>query len=157
MRREMARSMPTSQQILFDVQVEPSSVSAKPGDPALFGVLDEKLKDKALTRYGFSYAIPGRQIELKAAVDGKRQGSLEFDLAAYDSDGKVVTSLRQAIDLNLTEEQAAQLSHSPLRYFQQLDLPAGALFVRMGVLDRTANNVGTLEIPLIVPKNPAPQ
>ncbi len=83
-----------------------------------------------------------------------RHGSLEFDLAAYDADGNVVTSLRQAISVNLPAEQAAQLAQSPFRYFQQIDLPPGALFLRIGVLDRASNKVGTLEIPLTVPKNP---
>jgi VWFA-related protein len=151
MRREMARSMPTSQQLVFHVQIEPSSIPAQPGDPAVFGMLDVKLKDKRLTRYGFSYSIPGDQIALQAA-DGKRHGSLEFDLAAYDSDGNVVTSWRQAIGLNLTEQDTAQFASSPFRYVQQLDLPSGQLFLRVGVLDRTANKVGTLEIPLTVPK-----
>jgi VWFA-related protein len=156
MRAEMGRAMPTSQGLLFDVQVEPSNEAAKAGDPAVFGVLNVKLKGKPLTRYGFTYAFPGREIALKPAADGKQHGSLEFDLAAYDGDGNVVTSLRQAIDLNLTEEQAAQLAHSPFRYFQQLDLPAGALFVRVGVLDRTGNKVGTLELPVTVAKTPQP-
>jgi VWFA-related protein len=152
MRTEMGRSMPTSQQILFDVQVEPSDEPAKPGDPAVFGVLDVKLKTKPLTRYGFQYAFPGRQIAFTTAPDGSRHGALEFDLAAYDGDGNVVTSLRQAIQLNLTAEQAHELATSPFRYFQQLDLPAGALFLRIGILDRTANKVGTLEIPVTVTK-----
>jgi hypothetical protein len=152
----MGRAMPTSQQLLFDVQVEPSTEAAKAGDPAVFGVLNVKLKAKPPTRYGFTYAFPGREIALKTAADGRQHGSLEFDLAAYDGDGNVVTSLRQAIDLNLTAEQAAQLAHSPFRYFQQLDLPAGALFVRVGVLDRTRNKVGTLELPVTVAKTPQP-
>lgn len=114
--------------------------------------LDVKLKGKPLSRFGFQYAFPGREVGLKPAADGKQHGSLEFDLAAYDGDGNVVTSLRQAIDLNLTADQAVQLTHSPFRYFQQLDLPPGALFLRVGILDRTANKVGTLEIPLIVAK-----
>jgi hypothetical protein len=156
MRAEMGRSMPTSQGVLFDVQVEPSSEAARAGDPAVFGVLNVKLKGKPLARYGFTYAFPGREIALKPAPDGKQHGSLEFDLAAYDGDGNVVTSLRQAIDLNLTAEQAAQLAHSPFRYYQQLDLPAGALFVRIGIFDRTANKVGTLEIPVTVAKTPQP-
>jgi len=152
MRTEMGRAMPTAQQLLFDVQVEPSTEVAKPGDPAVFGALEVKLKAKPLARYGFTYAFPGREIALKTAADGTQRGSLEFDLAAYDGDGNVVTSLRQGIDLNLTAEQAAQLAHSPFRYFQQLDLPAGALFVRVGVLDRAANKVGTLELPVTVAK-----
>jgi hypothetical protein len=155
MRNEMERAMPTSQQILFDVQVEPSTKPAKPGDPEVFGVLDVKLKSKPLTRYGFQYAFPGRQIAFTAAADGTRHGSLEFDLAAYDGDGNVVTSLRQAIELNLTADQVRELATSPFRYFQQLDLPAGALFLRVGVLDRMANKVGTLEIPVTVAKTPA--
>jgi VWFA-related protein len=155
MRTAMGRSMPTSQQILFDVQVEPSSEPAKPGDPAVFGVLDVKLKTKPLTRYGFQYAFPGRQIAFTTAPDGTRHGSLEFDLAAYDGDGNVVTSLRQAIQLNLTADQVRELATSPFRYFQQLDLPPGALFLRVGVLDRTSNKVGTLEIPVTVAKTPA--
>jgi len=152
MRREMTRSLPTSQGVLFDVQVEPSAEAARAGDPAVFGVLNVKLKAKPLARYGFTYAFPGSEIALKPAADGKLHGSLEFDLAAYYGDGNVVTSLRQAIDLNLTAEQARQLAGSPFRYFQQLDLPAGALFVRVGVLDRSADKVGTLEIPLTVAK-----
>ena len=152
MQREMLRSAPTSQQILFDVQVQPSDEPAKPGGPAVFGELDVKLKAKPLTRYGFQFAFPGRQIAFTAAADGTRHGSLEFDLAAYDGDGNVVTSLRQAIQLSLTADQVQQLATSPFRYFEQLDLPAGALFVRVGVLDRTANKVGTLEIPVTVAK-----
>ena len=156
MRMEMGRSMPTSRGLLFDVQVQPSNEAARADDPAVFGVLNVKLKGKPLARYGFTYAFPGREIALKPAADGKQHGALEFDLAAYDGDGNVVTSLRQAIDLNLTAEQAEQLAHSPFRYFQQLDLPAGALFVRVGVLDRTGNKVGTLELPVTVAKTPQP-
>jgi hypothetical protein len=36
--------------------------------------------------------------------------------------------------------------------FQQIDLPAGETFLRVGVLDGTTDHVGTLEIPLVVPK-----
>jgi VWFA-related protein len=163
MRTEMARSMPTATGLLFDVQVEPSleadlvtagagGAPTKPTDPQVVGVLAQKLKGKPLTRYGFQYALPGKQIALTTTANGLRHGSLEFDLAAYDGDGNVVTSWRQAVQLNLSAEQAAQLTHSPFRYFQQLDLPAGALFVRVGVLDRTSNKVGTLEIPVSVAK-----
>ncbi len=155
MRKEMSRAMPTSQQLLFDVQVEPSHEPAKPTDPQVMGVLNVKLKNKPLTRYGFQYALPGQQIAFKDAPDGKRHGSLEFDLAAYDGNGNVVTSLRQAISINLTAEQMAELARSPFRYFQQIDLPPGALFLRVGILDRTSNKVGTLEIPLTVTKGTA--
>jgi hypothetical protein len=61
-------------------------------------------------------------------------------------------NLQQAIKLNLTPEQAAQLTAGSFPYAQQLDLPPGKLFLRIGVVDRTSNKLGTLEIPLTVPK-----
>jgi hypothetical protein len=154
MRLAMGRAMPTSTDLLFDVQVKPSDEPAKPSDPPVFGVLDAKLNGKPLTRYGFQYVLPGRQIAFTDGPNGIRKGSLEFDLAAYDADGKLVTSLGQSINLPLTADQAQQLAKGPFRFFQQLDLPPGQLFLRIGILDRTSNKVGTLEIPVTVPKNP---
>ena len=148
----MGRSMPTSQQLLFDVQVEPSTEPAKPTDPAIFGMLDPKLKDKPLTRYGFQFAIPGRQITFTNGPNATRRATLEFDLAAYDADGNLINSLSQTINLPLTADQAAQLAHSPFHFFQQLDLPSGPLFLRVGILDPASNKIGTLEIPLTIPK-----
>jgi hypothetical protein len=43
-------------------------------------------------------------------------------------------------------------SKEPIRFLEQIDLPPGQLFVRVGVLDRTSNKVGTLELPLKVGK-----
>jgi beta-lactamase regulating signal transducer with metallopeptidase domain len=153
MRFAMGRSMPTSQQILFDVKVEPSTEPPKPTDPPTFGALDPKLKNKPLTRYGFQFAIPGRQIVFTDGTNATRLASLEFDLAAYDADGKLINSLSQSIKLPLTTDQAQQLIHSPFRFFQQLDLPTGQIFLRIGVLDQTSTKIGTLEIPLLVGKH----
>ena len=150
MRNEMSRSMPTSTDLLFDVHVVPASDATRQTDPKVIGVLDPKLKSKPLTRYTFSYSIPGQEISL-ASDSGNRHGSLEFDLVAFDGDGNVVTSLRQAIRLNLTVDQAAEFANAPFGYQEQLDLPAGPLFLRIGVLDRTSNKLGTLEIPLTIP------
>ena len=154
MRAAMGRAMPTSTDILFDVEVKPSDEPAKPSDPPIFGVLDVKYKTKPLTRYGFQYALPGRQIAFTDGPNGTRKGSLEFDLAAYDADGKLVNSLSQSITFPSPPTRPSNSPKSPFRFFQQLDLPAGQFFVRIGVLDRTSNKVGTLEIPVTVPKNP---
>jgi VWFA-related protein len=152
MRLAMGRAMPTSQQLLFDVQVEPSTAPAKPTDPPVFGMLDPKLKDKPLTRYSFVYALPARQITFTESPDNTRHASLEFDLAAYDSDGKLINSLGQTLKVPLTTDQYQQLMKGPFRFFQQLDLPSGQLFLRIGILDPTSAKIGTLEIPLTVPK-----
>jgi VWFA-related protein len=166
MKLAMSRSMPTSQQLLFDVQVDPSTLPAKPSDPAIFGTLDPavkaKLKGKPLTRYSFQYAIPALQIEFprdpdapnapNAAAGATRNGALEVDIAAYDDQGKLVTGLSQTIKMPLTSAQYRQFIRGPYQFTQQLDLPSGQLFLRIGVLDPTSGKLGTLEIPLTVPK-----
>jgi len=121
-------------------------------DPQVIGVLEAKFTSKPFTRYSFQYAFPGRQIAFTDGANGTRHGALEFDLAAYDGDGNVVTSLRQAIQLDLTAAQVQELATSPFRYFEKLDLPPGTLFPRIGILDRTSNKTGTLEIPVTVAK-----
>ena len=75
-----------------------------------------------------------------------------FDLAAYDAEGKLVTSLGQSIHPTLTPAQQQQLIHGPFRFFQQLDLPPGQFFLRIGILDATSSKIGTLEIPVTVPE-----
>jgi len=161
MKAAMSRGVPTSQELLFDVGVEPSAVPPKPGDPAVMGTLDPKLKGKRLTRYGFTYVVPAEQIKF---TDGPAKaggithlGKLEYDIAVYDSDDKLLTGLSQTLKMPVSDATYRQLAagKSPIRFFQQIDLPPGQLFVRVGVLDPSTDKVGTLELPLKVAKNRA--
>lgn len=147
MSTQMTRAMPTSEALPFDVKVEPDTEPAKPDAPAVLGILSPKLQGKPLTRYTLHYAILGSGIALP-----KGQGGLEFDLAAYDSEGSLVTSLRQAVKLNYTPADQLELVSSAFPYTEQIDLPEGQLFLRIGVLDRTSNKLGTLEIAVSVPR-----
>jgi hypothetical protein len=158
MRLAMGRAMPTSQKILFDVGVESGADTVKATDPqgTILGTLDPvvkvKLKDKPLIRYNFNYAIPARQIAFSAGPNGTHNGSLELDIAVYDADAKLVTGLSQTVKMPLSDDKYRQFIQGPFRISQQIDLPAGQFFVRIGILDRTSNKVGTLEIPLTVTK-----
>ena len=150
----MNRSIPVCTGLLFDAQVEPSTEPAKSTDPAIFGILDVKYKSKPLTRYGVEFAFPARQIAFTSGPDNTHRGGLEFDLAAYDADGKLINSLSQTIQLPLSDSTWQQMQKGPFRFFQQLDLPPGEVFLRVGIRDLTSNKIGTLEVPLNVPKSP---
>jgi VWFA-related protein len=158
MKAPMSRGMATAQDLLFDVGVAPSTVTPKPTDPPVMGTLDPKLRGKRLTRYGFTYVVPAEQIEF---TDGPKstggasvthKGSLEFDIAVYDSNDKLQTGLSQTLKMPVSDATYRQLAagKSPIRFFQQIDLPQGQLFVRVGVLDPATDKVGTLELPLKV-------
>lgn len=153
MAASMGRGVPTSSQVLFSVGVAPSTQPAQPGDAAIAGTLDPRLKDKPLVRYEVQYSLPSRQISFAEGPDGTRRCSLEFDLAAYDVFGKRISGLSQTISPRpITAEQYQQTIRTPLRFLQELDLPAGEVFLRVGILDVVSDKVGTLEIPLVVPK-----
>jgi hypothetical protein len=157
MAASMARGVPTSSQILFSVRVEPTTAAPKPTDPPVMGVLDPKLTGKTLVRYEFDYSFPARELTFPAGANGTHNGSVEFDVAAYDVYGKLITSLSQTIKLPLTAQQYQGMvkSQTPFQFFQQLDLPPGEMFIRVGILDGVSDKVGTMEIPLTVSKKPA--
>jgi VWFA-related protein len=157
MQAAMARGVPISSEILFTVRVEPSTVAAKPVDMPIKGSLDPKLASKPLVRYDVQYVFPARQLMFVDAPGGVHKGSVQFDVAAYDVYGKPLNRLSQTISLPLSSTQYQQMvaSHTPFQFFQQLDLPPGEVFLRVGVLDEQDDKAGTLEIPLTVRKSQA--
>lgn len=156
MAASMGRGVPTSSQILFTLRVDPQSDSVNPPDTKTVGNLDPKLHGKPLRRYVFSYSVPaaGRQLIFKQDADKSYKGTVEFDIAAYDVYGKLITSISQTMNLGLTPDRFQQFQNKPLQLVQALDLPLGETFVRAGILDAVADKTGTLEVPLEVTRKP---
>ena len=152
----MAQGAPPATQLLFDVRIQPSIAPPDPFDPPILGALNPKLKSQHLTRYELLYAVPASQIAFTQATDGTYTGSLEFDVAAYDIDGCLVTLRSQTMRLPLTTDEYQQFLQTPFKFFQQLDLPPGQLFLRTGVKDAVSNKLGTLEVPITPAKNMPP-
>jgi VWFA-related protein len=153
MKAPMSRGMATSQQILFDVAVERNTLPPKPGDPAVLGTLAASQQGKHLTRYAFSYSVPAQQIAFAPGSNNTHKAALDFDIAVYDANDHLVTGLSQVFKANVTDKTYQQLTTSePIRFTQQIDLPPGQLFIRVGVLDHATNKTGTLELPLKVGK-----
>ncbi len=158
MQASMARGVPPSSQVLFDVRVAPSAQPPKPTDPPLVGELDPKLKGKPLVRYDLVYLFPSRQITFMEDPSGVRKGSIQFEVDAYDVYGKLISKSSQRRNVQLTTEQYQQFINSrPQQFLQQIDLPHGEIFLRVGILDGVSDKVGTLEIPLTVTKKSAGQ
>ena len=170
MKAPMSRGFPTSQDILFNVGVAPSKVAPKPGDPQVgvpgeqpslagvkvLGTLNPSLQGRRLGRYAFDYVVPAQQIVFANGPNQTHKAALDFDIAVYDTNDKLLTGLSQIVrtTLNGSTYQQDLNDKAPIRLSQQIDLPPGQLFVRVGVLDRTSNKVGTLELPLKVGGRP---
>jgi hypothetical protein len=78
-------------------------------------------------------------------------------VAAFDSDGKMVTSVSRTRMLPLTNEQYRMFIATPFQFYQQIDLPRGKFTLRVGILDSVSKKVGSLEIPLTVGKGSTTQ
>jgi len=147
---------PPATQLLFAVRVEPIPKLENPGDPPVMGFLNPKLKKTPgqLTRYEIFFMLPLKQIAFADDGDGNHNGTIKFDVAAFDTDGHMVTSISRTWPLGLTNEGYRQFLASPLKFYQQLDLPPGKFMLRLGVLDIVSKKVGSLEIPVTVGKKP---
>lgn len=154
MQASMGRGVPTSSQLLFMARIEPHSGTINAPGEKTIGTLDPKLQGKPLRRYEFQYSLPGRQIMFNESADKTYHGSLEFDIAAYDVYGKLVSSISQGMNLTLSSERYQLLQKKPFELMQYLDLPPGELFVRVGILDATSDKTGTIEVPLEVTRKP---
>ena len=137
-----------STQLTFDLQVTPSVPNPQTSDSRR----TLPLSGKTPVTYNLLYKLDQSQIVFAATPDGTRNASIEFDVAAYDPDGKLVTTLSQTQKLPLTNEEYGEFIATPFQFFQQIDLPPGQYTLRVGVFDGFSNKVGTVEIPLTVGK-----
>lgn len=138
-------------QVLFHVRVVPaddSSVKDEKISPEPAGALAKALKPP-LTRYVCDYSIDPSGFESKTLPDGHIHREVELTQVAYDSEGVRVNYTDQALAI---DRNAAQDQQSGLRLHQEIDLPAGHVFLRIGVLDRISGRLGTVEIPLQMAK-----
>jgi VWFA-related protein len=152
MKASMQRFAPPATQLLFDVKFATATGKPGPTDPAVMGFPVAAVKDKPMVRYDVLYELPAGQVAFTDGPDGIYRGFVEFDAVASDVFGKLITSVSRTMPLALDAAEYAEFVQAPFRFFQQIDLPAGENYVRVGVLDKTSNKVGTVEIPLKVAK-----
>jgi VWFA-related protein len=148
----MARFAPVATQVVFDVKVAPTESKPGPTDAAVMGFPVAEVKDKPMVRYDVLYSFPANEIAFTDGQDGVYRGSLEFDVVASDVFGKLVTSVSRTMPLTLSVDEYAEFVKTPFQFAQQIDLPAGQMYVRVGALDGVSKKVGTVEVPLKVAK-----
>ena len=125
----------------------PSVAQAKPGDPAVAGTINSRLKGKRLVRYALTYELPPGEVTLVDGPDGTRKGSVEFDVVASGEDGEKLNVVREGVNFTLKPNEVEDFVKNPVLMSVQIDLPKGAVTLHAGVLDVASQKMGTLEIP----------
>jgi VWFA-related protein len=140
-------------QVLFDLHVQPGSSATQPARTPVSNPAPPHTKEAP---YDTVFTLDPKQLTLIESPDGTRTASIELDLGAYDSYGKLVATRSQTFKISVTPEQYTGFYRKPINLSLAIDLPHGQLALRAGVFDTAANKAGTLEIPVTVAK-PAAQ
>jgi VWFA-related protein len=143
---------PPPSEIPFKVRVIPS------GDPAAKGFTpapgsagaDAKNLKPPVTRYLIDYIVDAHHFIFRKTPDGVAHARLEFTVLAYDPNGKVINIADHGFELELTSEAYAKIMSSGFPQHQEIDLPAGHVFLRIVVHDVDSSRVGATEVPLTV-------
>jgi VWFA-related protein len=140
----MHRGVPAATQIIFEARVaaadpQPASIPIPPHKPPLQG---------PLTRYEIDYAVGPRALDLSMQPDGERRGQIVIEAAAWTADGKLLTADGTEHSFTLTPQQYRQSGQIGLQFHQTLDVPAGPVFLRLGIYEPATGQIGSLEIPL---------
>jgi hypothetical protein len=143
-----------STELLFNLQVAPSQTSDQRTGPSPARGANRRVLPTAAGKthvaYDLLYKLDQTQIAFAVTKDGVHTASLEFDLAAYNADGKLLTVRSQTLKLPLTPAEYLDFIQMPFQFYLAIDLPPGPITLRAGVFDDISSRAGTIEIPLTV-------
>jgi VWFA-related protein len=129
-----------------------TDVHAEAGSPAS----DNPRLRGTVTRYAIDMVVAAGGLQLEAASNGSRKGSLEATLIVYDQDGKPLNWIVRQIDLQMSAERYAQAQANGVSFALEIDAPKTAVSLRSGLYDMASSLAGTMEIPLAAIANPQP-
>jgi VWFA-related protein len=125
----MGMGAPASTMVIFDSRVVPPPPAAKVQVPVEF-------------------LVNPRTISWEDLKDGGRHYVIEFHVAAYTSDGKMVTHKDAGIDAPIKSDRLQAYLQQGIPFKTDLELQAGEYRLRLAVRDGRSGYIGTSEIPL---------
>lgn len=146
----MEHGVPPLAQVVFHALVLPA------GDPELRGLQPTPgpagkpptpLRPP-VTRYFVEYAIDPRLLLLTNLPGGGQQAQLEVTQAVYDANGTRLNFTDAGLDVKLTAAQMPDAKQNGIRVRQEIDVPGGPVWLRLGVRDVSSGRIGTMELAL---------
>ena len=128
----MGFGMPDFAQILYKVKVAQVP-------PAAGGAEKQR-------RYGFDFAITPGDLRLLGGADGVRHGNMEVMIIAYDGEGRMLSSFRKKSEIAIDAQGYAEAVRVGLQMRREMDVPEGAEYLRMGIMDLESGKVGSLVV-----------
>jgi len=127
------------------------SLTAPPSTGVLFQAAVIAPSDKSQHRYVVAFGIDAHTLAFERQADGKQHASLLCVVWAYPRKGEPIRAEGGTINADFTPEVYAQVLKSYLPVQRPIDLPRGEYTLRLGVLDRSTNLIGTTSTKVVVP------
>lgn len=96
------------------------------------------------------YAVDVHDMRFTDTDDQKKHLAVDFMAAAWDKDFKDAGYTTDVITTNFRPESLQQVLRTGLPAHQELELKPGTYTLRLGVLDRGSQKIGTVDVPLII-------
>jgi VWFA-related protein len=101
------------------------------------------------------YKIDLAGVEFSDAPDQRKQALIDCMAIAFDKNGNDVGHVANTLGLTVNPAQYDALARDGVPMHQEMTLPVGTYTLRIGVMDRLSQKVGTLEVPLVVSEQAA--
>ncbi|HEY6444952.1 MAG TPA: VWA domain-containing protein [Acidobacteriaceae bacterium] len=149
----MQHGSPELSQVIFDVRVLPASDPEVKGEVVTAGPAGMITKDlKHTERYMVDYWVDPRGLDGKPLPKGLQERDIEVTQVAYGSEGIRENYTDVPVSVTLSPAKLEEAQREGVELHQQIDLPEGKGYLRIGVHDMISGRIGTVEIPVDVRK-----
>ena len=146
----MVHNAPNSARLFFQAKVLPASgvpAQNQQSQAGSAGSLAHKLQGP-LQRYSIDFLADMHRVNADFGDDGRRYSTLEFIAIAYDAQGKMLNYCDRTFKRVIQPEKYSEVLQAGWPMHQELDVPEGEIYLRLGIRDTTTGWLGSLEIPI---------
>ncbi len=126
----------------------------QPGMPPATSLLlttSLELPDASRRDVKVNYVIDSNGVDFADVADNKKHVQVDCMVIAFDSTGKEVAHASDTLDATIPMNAYAAVQQYGLPAHQLISLPPGKYNLRIGVMDRTTQQIGTVDAPLEIP------
>ena len=153
----MEHGSPQSRQVLFEVRVVPLGAKykanrTKMGKPLPASKTVPGLSaDVEVQHYGIDYAVNSSDLRFAEQENEIRHAALQLMIAGFDDEGRQLSGFSALWASDLRPADYRDVISGGVHIHQEVDVPVGAVSLRLGIADQLSNHLGTVELPLPVP------
>ena len=97
------------------------------------------------------YAVNANDVTFSDGPEQRKETKIDFMAVAWDKDHKNAGYIQNTMETSFRPEAYQQALRTGIPMHQELELKPGNYTLKVGVIDRGSQRVGTVDVPLTVP------